>query len=536
MLQTIDLTKRFGGRVLFENVNLKLDAGKRYGLIGANGAGKSTFLKIVAGEEEPTSGEIVIQSGAKVGVLGQNQYAFEDFTIADAVLYGNRRLYDAIKEKEKLYMEGNFDDPKVNERLGELEMICVEEDPMYEYDVRIKKILSELGFPEEQHTELMSTLPSADKFKVLLAQVLFPKPDILFLDEPTNNLDIHAIAWLENQLKRHEGTMIVISHDRHFLNSVVTHILDLDFKTIREFTGNYDDWYIASNLLQKQREMERAKKLKEKEQLEKFIERFSANASKAKQATSRRKQLEKLDLSALQTSSRRDPSIVFKQKREIGKEALEAVNVSKRFGDHVVFENLSIKFNPGDKVALIGPNGVGKTTLLKMIMDDGLKPDSGEIRWGATVEPSYFPQDTTDRIQGTETLYEWLRSFDREADIGEIRNCLGRMLFSGEEQEKSIEKISGGEKHRMMLSKMMLEQGNFLVLDEPTNHLDLEAIIALGEALYNFKGNVICVTHDRELIDAFANRIIEIKPGGEIVDFAGNYEEYAEFIGEAVPA
>jgi len=235
----------------------------------------------------------------------------------------------------------------------------------------------------------------------------------------------------------------------------------------------------------------------------------------------------------LQTSSRRDPSIVFRQRREIGKEALEIENVSKKFGDHVVFENLTLKFNPGDKVALIGPNGVGKTTLCKMIMDDGLKPDSGEIRWGATVEPSYFPQDTTDRIKGTETLYEWLRNHDREADISEIRNCLGRMLFSGEEQEKSIEKISGGEKHRMMLSKMMLEQGNFLVLDEPTNHLDLEAIIALGEALYNFKGNVICVTHDRELIDAFANRIIEIKPNGEIVDFKGNYEEYAEFIGEA---
>ena len=530
MLQTINLTKRFGGRVLFENVNLKLDVGKRYGLIGANGAGKSTFLRIVAGLEEPTSGEIVIGSGLRVGVLGQNQFAFEDFTIADTVLYGNRRLYDAIKEKERIYAEGNFDDDKVNERLGELEMICVEEDPMYEYDVRIKKILEELGFPEKQHTKLMSSLPSADKFKVLLAQVLFPKPDILFLDEPTNNLDIHTIAWLEKQLKRHEGTMIVISHDRHFLNSVVTHILDLDFKTIREFTGNYDDWYIASNLLQKQKELERAKKLKEKEQLENFIRRFSANASKARQATSRQKQLEKLDLSALQTSSRREPSIVFRQKREIGKEALELENVSKKFGDHIIFENLTLKFNPGDKVALIGPNGVGKTTLCKMIMDDDLKPDSGKIRWGMTVLPSYFPQDTTDRIKGTETLCEWLRNHDKEADISEIRNCLGRMLFSGEEQEKSIEKISGGEKHRMMLSKMMLEQGNFLVLDEPTNHLDLEAIIALGEALYNFKGNIICVTHDRELIDAFANRIIEIKPNGEIVDFKGNYEEYVESI------
>ncbi len=528
MLQTQNLTKRFGARVLFENVNIKLDAGKRYGLIGANGAGKSTFLKIVAGEEDATSGQIIVGSGLKVGVLGQNQYAFEEFSIADAVLYGNKRLFEAIKEKERLYAEGNFEDEKVNERLGELEMVCVEEDPMYEYDVRIKKILEELGFPESQHGDLMSSLPSADKFKVLLAQVLFPKPDILFLDEPTNNLDIHAISWLEEQLKRHEGTMIVISHDRHFLNSVVTHILDLDFKTIREFTGNYDDWYIASNLLLKQREMEREKKIKEKEQLENFIRRFSANASKAKQATSRQKQLEKLDIGALQTSSRRDPSILFKKRRDIGREALELENVCKKFGNIELFSNLNLKFNPGDKAALIGPNGIGKTTLCKMIMDDGLKPDSGEIRWGATVEPSYFPQDTTDRIEGSETLYEWLRNYDKDADISEIRNCLGRMLFSGEEQEKSIEKISGGEKHRMMLSKMMLEQGNFLILDEPTNHLDLEAIIALGEALYNFGGNVICVTHDRELIDAFANRIIEIKSNGEIVDFRGSYEEYVQ--------
>ena len=318
MLQTINLTKRFGKRVLFENINLKLDRNKRYGLIGANGAGKTTFLKILSGEIEDYEGEIIIESGLRVGVLGQNQFAFEDFTVLDAVLYGNRRLYDAIKEKEKLYMSGEFTD-EVNNRLAELEVITVEEDPTYEYEVNITKILEGLGIPASKLYEPMSSLTSADKFKVLLAQVLFPKPDILFLDEPTNNLDLDAISWLENQLKRHEGTMVVISHDRHFLNEVVTHILDLDYQTIREFTGNYNDWYIASTLMAKQKELERNRKLKEKEELESFIRRFSANASKAKQATSRQKQLEKLNIEELKPSSRRDPSIVFKMKRPIVK-------------------------------------------------------------------------------------------------------------------------------------------------------------------------------------------------------------------------
>lgn len=527
MLQTLDLAKRFASRTLFENVSIKLDAGKRYGLIGANGAGKSTFLKIISGQDEASSGEIVVGSGLKIGVLGQNQFAFESFTVSDAVLYGNRRLFDAVKEKERLYMEGNFEDERVNERLGELEMVCVEEDPMYEYDVRIERILSDLDFDKTEQNALMKEITTADKFKVLLAQVLFPKPDILFLDEPTNNLDIHAIAWLENQLTRHEGTLMVISHDRHFLNAVCTHILDLDFKNIREFTGNYDDWYIASNLLQKQRELARSKKLKEKEQLESFIRRFSANASKAKQATSRQKQLDKLDLSALVQSSRREPSIVFKANREMGKEALNIEGLSKSFDGNAVIRNLDLRITPGEKIGLIGPNGVGKTTFCRLIMEE-LTPDAGTVAWGATVESDYFPQDTTDRIQGSETLYDWLRSFDKEAEIPEIRNALGRMLFSGEEQEKSIENLSGGEKHRMMLSKIMLKGGNFLVFDEPTNHLDLEAIIAFGEALYTFPGNVICVTHDRELLDAFTTRIIEFKPDGSVVDFLGNFEAYVQ--------
>jgi len=527
MVTVNNLIMRFGNRILFQDINLKLDRHKRYGLIGANGAGKTTFLKILSGQIDEYEGEINIENGLKVGVLGQNQYAFEDYTIMDAVLYGNKRLYDAIKEKEELYMSGDFEDDAVNNRLADLEVICVEEDPTYEYDVNIAKILENVGIPASQHNELMSTLDNADKFKVLLAQVLYPKPDVLFLDEPTNNLDIETISWLEHELKRHEGTMVVISHDRHFLNAVVTNILDVDYQKIREFTGNYDDWYIAANIMAKQMELDNAKKQKEKEQLEAFVRRFSANASKAKQATSRQKQLDKLQIEDIKPSSRRDPSIVFKAKRTMGDEALNIVNINHSYGDNEILKNINLKFNPDEKVALIGVNGVGKTTLLKIIMEE-MKPLSGEIHWGATIESSYFPQDTADIIEGDGTLYDWLRAFDPKRDIAEIRNCLGRMLFNGEQQEKSVESISGGEKHRMMLSKMMLEGGNFLVLDEPSNHLDLEAIVALGEALHEFKGNVICVSHDRELLDAFATRIIELREDGTYVDFQGSYEEFAE--------
>ena len=527
MVTVQNLIMRYGNRVLFQDINLKLDRHKRYGLIGANGAGKTTFLNILSGKINEYEGEIIIPKANKVGVLGQNQFAFEDFTIADAVLYGNKRLYDAIKEKEELYMSGDFEDDATNNRLAELETISVEEDPTYEYDVNIGKILENVGIPVDQHQELMSTLDSADKFKVLLAQVLYPKPDVLFLDEPTNNLDIETISWLEHELQRHEGTMVVISHDRHFLNAVVTNILDVDYQKIREFTGNYDDWYIAANVMAKQMELDNAKKEKEKEQLEAFVRRFSANASKAKQATSRQKQLDKLVIDDIKPSSRRDPSIVFKAKRQMGDEALELHNVSHSYGDNDVLKDVTLKFEPGEKVALIGGNGVGKSTLLKILMEE-MKPTAGEVKWGATIENSYFPQDTADIIEGDGTLYDWLRAFDPKREIAEIRNCLGRMLFSGEQQEKGVVSISGGEKHRMMLSKMMLEGGNFLVLDEPSNHLDLEAIVALGEGLLEFKGNVICVSHDRELLDAFASRIIEIHADGSVTDFKGSYEEYAE--------
>lgn len=527
MVNIENLTMRFANQLLFEDVNLKLNRGNRYGLIGANGAGKSTFLKILSGEVDYTSGDIVFDSGLKIGVLGQDQFAFENFTLKDAVLYGNKRLYEAVKEKEKLYMSEEFTD-EINNRLANLEIITAEEDPTYEYETRIEKILSSLGLND--YDKLMSEVETSDKFKVLLAQVLFPKPDVLFLDEPTNNLDIEAIAWLEFELNHHDGTLVVISHDRHFLNRVCTHILDVDFKKIREFTGSYDSWYIAANLMAKQAQMQRDKNLKEKEELEKFIARFSANASKAKQATSRAKQLEKLDVSEVAVSSRRDPSMLFKLNREIGNEILELSGVSKKFDDKVILDNFNFKLNKGDKVAIIGKNGVGKTTLCKIITSN-LAPDSGSVHIGATIEQGYFAQDTNNKIKGDLKLYEYLQD-EKNKDLDEIRKCLGRMLFSGAEQEKSVGDLSGGEKHRVMLSKLMLLKPNMLILDEPNNHLDLEAIIALGEALFAYQGSAICVSHDRELIDAFANRILHLKGDGEIVDFKGTYEAYKASLGE----
>lgn len=351
-----------------------------------------------------------------------------------------------------------------------------------------------------------------------------------FLDEPTNNLDIEAISWLENELNHHIGTLVVISHDRHFLNRVCTDILDVDFKKIREFSGNYDDWYIASNLMNKKAQMERDKKLKEKEELEKFIARFSANASKAKQATSRQKRLDKLDISEVMTSSRREPSILFRPNREIGNELISLNEISKKFDKKVILDNFNFKLEKGDKVAIIGKNGVGKSTLCKIIMNE-IAPDNGNVHIGATIELGYFAQDINNKLTSDLKLYEYLQD-NKNKDLDEIRKCLGRMLFSGAEQEKSVKDLSGGEKHRVMLSKLMLIKPNLLILDEPNNHLDLEAIIALGEALYQFKGSAICVSHDRELIDAFANRILHLKGDGEIVDFRGTFEEYRQSLGQ----
>lgn len=522
MVEIKQITMRYPTGVLFENVNLSLKRGEKYGLIGANGAGKSTFLKILAGQLEATSGEVSFENGVRFGVLEQNQFKYEEFSIKDAVLMGNARLYNAVKEKENIYATCTDYTDEINNKLSELEMICAEEDPNYEYETRIEKILSSLKL--NNYDELMKNIQNADKFKVLIAQVLFLKPDVLFLDEPTNNLDLEAINWLENELKRHEGTMVIISHDRFFLNSICTRMLDVDFKQIREFAGNYDDWYMQSTLIKRQKEASLAKNLKEKEALEKFIARFSANASKARQATSRAKNLAKLDVSEIEISSRRDPSILFRANREIGNEVLELNNISKKY-DKTLFENLNLKVNKGDKIAIIGASGVGKSTLAKIIMNE-VKPDSGDVKLGATIELSYFAQDTSSIINEDAKLYDYLIT-QKHKDIDEIRKCLGRMLFSGADQEKKAKDLSGGEKHRLMLSKIMLERANFLLLDEPNNHLDLESIIALGEALYEFSGVVICISHDRELINSYANRIWCIEDS-KLIDFQGSYEEFLE--------
>ncbi|TQR31272.1 ABC transporter ATP-binding protein [Campylobacter sp. MIT 99-7217] len=521
MVEVKNLTMRFGSHLLFENVNLSLKKGQRYGLIGANGAGKSTFLKILSGVLEASSGEIEFDAGIKKASLEQDQFAFEELSIIDAVLSANKRLFEALKEKEKLYESTEFTD-EINERLSELELISAEEDPNYDAPTRCEKLLSSLKISD--FNAPMKSLQNTDKVKVLLARLLFVGADVLFLDEPTNNLDLQSISWLENELLRHEGTLVVISHDRHFLNRICTRILDVDFKNIRDFAGNYDDWYMASTLLAKQAELKRERALKEKEELESFIRRFSANASKAKQATSRQKALAKIELEEIKISSRRDPSIVFRTNREIGNEICEIKELSKAF-DKVLFENLNLKLEKNDKIALIGASGVGKTTLAKIIA--GLQtPDSGAIHLGATIELGYFAQDTMNKINENVKLYEWLMS-EKHKDLDEIRKCLGRMLFSGSDQEKMALSLSGGEKHRLMLSKLMLEKPNFLVLDEPDNHLDLEAIIALGEALYNFKGVAICISHDRELISSFANRIWLLE-NGKLEDFRGTYDEYLQ--------
>ncbi|HAK47298.1 MAG TPA: ABC transporter ATP-binding protein [Spirochaeta sp.] len=499
------LSFSYSKRKVIEDVSVEFSGPGIVGLIGENGSGKSTLIRCMCGLLKFDKSTIYYNN-TDLHTLSVRKRA-ELFAYVPQRVMHNREMsvYDYLLLGRKPYFqwEAGIDDLEIVDAIIE--------------DFKLKP----LAFRK------MGALSGGELQKIVIARSFTQQTPVVYLDEPTNNLDIATIGWLENQLQHHDGTMVVISHDRHFLNAVCTNILDVDFKQIREFSGNYDDWYIASMLISKQNETDVNKKLKEKEELEKFITRFSANASKAKQATSRQKQLDKLNVGEIKVSSRRDPSIIFKQKREVGKELLSLRNISKSFDGEVVLNNISLTVEKDDKIALIGPNGAGKTTMCE-IMVENMKPDSGDIHWGATIQNGYFPQNATDLISGDGTLYDWLRDFDRNADIAEIRNCLGRMLFNGTEQEKSVKSCSGGEKHRMFLSKIMLEQPNFMILDEPTNHLDLEAIIALGEGLLAYPGSVICVSHDRELLDVYANRIIEIQEDGSIIDFKGSYEEYIE--------
>lgn len=529
MISTNNVSLRYGGRKLFEDVNIKFTPGNCYGLIGANGAGKSTFLKILSAEIEPNTGDVSVTPGERLAVLKQDHFQYDEFEVLETVIMGHSKLYSIMKEKEIIYAKEDFSDEdgiKASELEGEFADLNG-----WEAESEAATLLTGLGIMEESHHIKMKELNGSDKVKVLLAQALFGHPDILLLDEPTNHLDIKSVKWLENFLLDFENTVIVVSHDRHFLNKVCTHMADIDFGKIKIYVGNYDFWYQSSQLaLQMAREKNRKTEEKMKD-LQEFIARFSANASKSKQATSRKKQLEKLTLEDIQPSSRKYPFVGFKPDREAGNELLYVENLCKTIDGKVVLNNVSFRINKGDKVAFVGPDGIAKTTLFKILMGE-LEADSGEFKWGVTTSQSYFPKDNSEYFNGVDmSLVDWLRQYS--ADNAEektetfIRGFLGRMLFSGDEALKSASVLSGGERVRCMLSRMMLSGANVLLLDEPTNHLDLESITAVNEGLINFPGTILFVSHDHQFIQTVANRIIEITPNG-LMDRQVTYDEYLE--------
>ena len=526
MIQVNNVTLRFGKRTLFEDVNIKFTPGNCYGLIGANGAGKSTFLKLLSGELDTTHGEIIITPGERLAILKQNHYEFDEEKVIDTVIMGNKRLYDIMKEKEELYSHTEFSDED-GMKLANLEAEFMDLNG-WEAESEAAELLNNLGVEVELHQLLMKELPNNKKVKVLLAQALFGNPDILLLDEPTNNLDIEAINWLEEFLINFNNTVIVVSHDRHFLNKVCTHIADIDYGKIKLYIGNYDFWYESSELALKQMKEQNKKKEDKIKELQSFIARFSANASKSRQATSRKKMLEKIELDKIVPSSRKYPFIDFKPERPSGKEILTVKNISKTIDGRKVLNNVSFIVGKDDKIALVGTDNIAKTTLFKILMGE-LEPDHGSIIWGTTIKPSYFPQDNTEYFQKDESIIEWIGSFYHIDDETILRGFLGRMLFSGEEVFKKVPVLSGGEKARCMLSKMQLEAGNFLILDEPTNHLDLESITSLNNALMKFDNEMIFSSHDHQFVQTTANRIIDIKDGS-IIDRKMTYDEYLEQI------
>ncbi|ABZ95067.1 ABC-F family ATPase [Leptospira biflexa] len=528
MIQASGITVSFGKKPLFENVSIKFKPECRYGLIGANGSGKSTFMKVLAGILQPSAGSVVLDKDIKVGYLKQDHYEYENETVLGTVLRGNPELWSLMAERDAIYAKEDMTDEE-GIRISEIEELFADMGG-YEAESVAGELLEGLGIPTTAHSRPLNFLTGGFKLRVLLAQVLFLKPDVLLLDEPTNHLDIKTIHWLEELLTNYEGVVIVISHDRHFINSVATHIADLDYNTIRVFPGNYDDFMIAAEQSREQL-MSDSKRAKEKiADLQEFVSRFSANASKSKQATSRQKMIEKIkaDMVDVKPSSRVAPYIRFKAKRVLGKDVFEAINVSKSYDGKPVIKDFSISITKGEKVGIVGTNGVGKTTLLKMLLKK-LEPDSGQVKWGDSVETSFFPQDHREAMEpDADTLVEWLlRNSPQGTEVQEIRAILGRMLFSGDMANKSTTVLSGGEKSRMIIGKMILACDNVIALDEPTNHLDLETIEALNYALSLFDGTVILVSHDREFISSLCTRIIEVTPEG-INDFKGNYEEFLE--------
>lgn len=524
MIQVNNVTLRFGKKTLFEDVNIKFTAGNCYGLIGANGAGKSTFLKLLSGELETTHGDIVISKGERVAILKQNHYEYDEFTVIDTVIMGNSELYKIMKEKEKMYSQTEFSDED-GIKLGELEAAFTELNG-WEAESEASQLLNNLGIENEFHYSLMKELPNNKKVKVLLAQALFGNPDILLLDEPTNNLDIEAINWLEEFLINFNNTVIVVSHDRHFLNKVCTHIVDIDYNKIKLYIGNYDFWYESSQLALKQMKESNKKKEEKIKELQAFIARFSANASKSKQATSRKKMLEKIVLDEIVPSSRKYPFIDFKPSRESGKEILSVKKLSKTVDGKKILNNISFTVLKGDKIAFVGSNSIAKTALFRILMGE-IKYDSGSIEWGKTITKSYFPQDNSEYFKNDETIIEWIGHYYNIDDETVLRSFLGRMLFSGEDVFKKVPILSGGEKARCMLSKCMLESPNFMILDEPTNHLDLESITSLNNGLIKYDGEMLFASHDHQFVETVANRIIEITDSG-IIDRKCTYDEYLE--------
>ncbi|PKG21539.1 ABC-F family ATP-binding cassette domain-containing protein [Niallia nealsonii] len=526
MITVSNVSLRYGDRKLFEDVNIKFTPGNCYGLIGANGAGKSTFLKILSNEIEAQTGNVSLGPGERLAILKQNHFEYEEFEALKVVIMGHARLYEVMQEKDAIYMKADFTDED-GMKAAELEGEFAELNG-WEAESEAAILLKGLGIGEELHTKTMAELTGSEKVKVLLAQALFGQPDVLLLDEPTNHLDIDAIQWLEDFLINFENTVIVVSHDRHFLNKVCTHIADLDYGKIQIYVGNYDFWYESSQLASRMAGDANKKKEEKIKELQNFIARFSANASKSKQATSRKKLLDKISLDDIKPSSRKYPYVAFTPEREIGNDLLRVENLSKTIDGEKILDNVSFIMNKDDKIALVGKNEIAKTTLFKILMGE-IEPDSGSFKWGITTSQSYFPAENSSYFnEDDQTLVDWLRQYSpNDQTESFLRGFLGRMLFSGEEVLKKPSVLSGGEKVRCMLSKMMLSGSNVLLLDEPTNHLDLESITALNNGLINFKGSLIFASHDHQFISTIANRILEITPKG-LVDKQMNYDEYLE--------
>jgi ATPase subunit of ABC transporter with duplicated ATPase domains len=526
MLSTSNVAIQFGAKPLFEQVTVKFFDGNRYGLIGANGSGKSTLMKVLGGELEPSAGDVMLQTGMRLGKLDQNQFAYEDERVLDVVMRGHKELWQAMQERDRIYADASSTDADYM-KAAELEGVFAEYGG-YDAEARAGSILTEAGIEEARHNGPMREVPPGLKLRVLLAQALFSKPDVLLLDEPTNNLDIHSIRWLEGALNKYDATMVIISHDRHFLNQVCTHIADLDFQQLKVYPGTYDDFMLASVQARARVEAANAKAKDRISDLQEFVRRFSANASKARQATSRKKQLEKIKIEEIRPSSRQNPYIRFEQGKKLYRSAVSIDKLSFRYPgtDNDVLKNLSFTIEAGERVAIIGPNGAGKTTLMRCLAGE-LPPTAGRIVWVENAQAGYMPQDPQAEFEPPCDLFTWMSQYTGKADDDQlIRATLGRLLFSGDETKKSVSVLSGGEKGRMIYGKLILTKPNVLLMDEPTNHMDMETIESLQIGLEHFAGTLVFVSHDREFVGGLATRIIELKPGAGIVDFRGTYDEY----------